>query len=64
MTYLVILDSGHGLNTLGKRTPLFADGTFMHENEFNRSVVRKIDNILEQYENIDVVFTTTEKKRY
>ncbi len=62
MTYLVILDSGHGLNTLGKRTPLFADGTFMHENEFNRSVVRKIDNILEQYENIDVVFTTTEKR--
>jgi N-acetylmuramoyl-L-alanine amidase len=62
MTYLVILDPGHGLDTAGKRTPLFDDGTFMHENEFNRSVVRKIDYILEQYENIDVVYTTTEKR--
>lgn len=62
MTYLVILDAGHGLDTPGKRTPLFPDGSFMHENEFNRSVVRKIDALLEQYENIDVVFTTTEKR--
>lgn len=34
----------------------------MRENEFNRNVVRKIDVLLEQYENIDVVFTTTEKR--
>lgn len=62
MTCLVILDPGHGLDTQGKRTPLFPDGTFMHENEFNRSVVRNIDSKLETYENIDVVFTTTEKR--
>jgi N-acetylmuramoyl-L-alanine amidase len=62
MNYLVILDAGHGLDTSGKRTPLFSDGSFMRENEFNRSVVRKIDAILEQFENIDVVFTTTEKR--
>lgn len=62
MTYLVILDPGHGLDTAGKRTPFFDDGTFMHENEFNRSVVRKIDTLLECHENIDVVFTTTEKR--
>lgn len=61
MRYLVILDAGHGLDTSGKRTPLFSDGTFMRENEFNRSVVRKIDLLLEKYENIDVIFTVTEK---
>lgn len=62
MRYLLILDAGHGLDTEGKRTPLFTDGTFMHENEFNRSVVRKIDALLEEYKDIDVVFTTTEKR--
>ncbi len=62
MTYLVILDSGHGLDTPGKRTPLFPDDSFMKENEFNRAVVRKIDLLLEKQENIDVVFTTTEKR--
>lgn len=62
MGYLVILDSGHGLNTNGKRTPFFDDGTFMRENEFNRDVVRKIDSILESREEIDVFFTTTEKR--
>ena len=36
----VALDDGHGMQTLGKRTPKFADGTFMHENEFNREVVK------------------------
>ena len=61
MRYLVILDAGHGLDTSGKRTPLFYDGKFMRENEFNRSVVRKIDLLLEKYENIDVIYTVTEK---
>jgi len=48
---LIALDDGHGMETAGKRTPTFADGTkstetgkpFMHENEFNRAVVRKLD---------------------
>jgi len=61
MRNLVILDAGHGSETEGKRTPLFPDNTFMHENEFNRSVIRKIDLLLEKYENIDVIFTATEK---
>ncbi len=60
--YLVILDAGHGLDTDGKETALFPDGTRMKENEFNRSVVRKIDSILEQYNVIDIYFTVTEKR--
>lgn len=47
MGKLIALDNGHGLNTGGKRTPFFTDGTvssytgenFMHEWEFNRAVV-------------------------
>lgn len=34
---LVIIDDGHGLETLGKRTPAFADGTVIKENEFNHA---------------------------
>lgn len=62
MTYLVIYDWGHGLNTGGKRTPNFPDGSFMRENEFNRDVGLRAYNLLEKHENIDVVFTTTEKR--
>ena len=38
--YKVALDDGHGMQTPGKRTPAFADGSIMHENEFNRRVVQ------------------------
>ena len=38
--YKVALDDGHGMQTPGKRTPAFADGSVMHENEFNRRVVQ------------------------
>jgi N-acetylmuramoyl-L-alanine amidase len=62
LTYLVIFDWGHGLNTGGKRTPNFPDGSFMRENEFNRDVGLRAYNLLEKHENIDVVFTTTEKR--
>ncbi len=61
MNYLVILDAGHGLDTPGKRTPLFPDDSFMRENEFNRSVVRKIDSLLEKNDIIDTFFSVTEK---
>jgi len=64
MRYLVILDAGHGNrdSTPGKRSPLFDDGTFMAENDFNRVVVRKIDALLEKYADIDTFFTVTEKR--
>lgn len=42
----VMLDDGHGMSTAGKRTPILPaglkseTGNFMHENEFNRAVVK------------------------
>lgn len=35
----IALDDGHGEDTPGKRTPKFPDGSFMHENDFNKRVV-------------------------
>ena len=50
------------MDTIGKQSAIFSDGTYMKENEFNRSVVRKIDMQLEKYGNIDVLFLNTEKR--
>jgi len=44
--YLIALDDGHGMETPGKRTPVFPDGTVMKENEFNRAVVKHLDEDL------------------
>lgn len=39
MSKLVAIDDGHGMETAGKRTPIFpGTNKFMHENEFNRAV--------------------------
>ncbi len=43
MSYTIALDDGHGMETAGKRTPKFNDGTFMRENEFNRAVVNYLN---------------------
>jgi N-acetylmuramoyl-L-alanine amidase len=56
MSKLIALDNGHGLNTAGKRTPRWTDGTtsiytkkpFMHEWEFNRGVVKRLKVELER----------------
>jgi N-acetylmuramoyl-L-alanine amidase len=55
MSKIIALDNGHGLNTPGKRTPIWTDGTvslytkknFMHEWEFNRGVVKRLKTRLE-----------------
>jgi N-acetylmuramoyl-L-alanine amidase len=39
---LIAVDDGHGMETAGKRTPNYEDGTFMRENEFNRAVINKL----------------------
>lgn len=46
--FKIALDDGHGMQTPGKRTPKFENGDFMHENEFNRDVVAKLDMILKR----------------
>ncbi|MCQ6559354.1 N-acetylmuramoyl-L-alanine amidase [Paenibacillus mendelii] len=65
MRYLVALDDGHGMETPGKRTPVFPAQSglegetkkgYMHENEFNRAVVAKCKAHLERSE-IDVLLT-------
>jgi N-acetylmuramoyl-L-alanine amidase len=45
---LIAIDDGHGMETPGKRTPLFPDGTFMHEDEFNRAVASIMDKHLQR----------------
>lgn len=39
---LVILDAGHGIDTPGKRSPVWSDNTQLFEWEFNRDIVNKI----------------------
>lgn len=53
---LIILDDGHGIDTLGKRTP---DG--YQENNFNRAVVEHLRQLLMSKDEYDVFLTATEK---
>jgi N-acetylmuramoyl-L-alanine amidase len=46
--YLIALDDGHGMETAGKRTPVFPEGGFMKENEFNSRVVEILDEELKR----------------
>jgi N-acetylmuramoyl-L-alanine amidase len=39
---LVIIDNGHGVDTQGKRSPVWADGARLFEYEFNRDVAALI----------------------
>lgn len=49
-----LLDNGHGQNTPGKRSPVWADGSQLFEWEFNRDIVRriaaKLDDLAIRYE--------------
>lgn len=44
--FLIALDDGHGQETAGKRTPLFPDGSYMKENDFNREAVANLEGTL------------------
>lgn len=46
--WLIILDNGHGDNTPGKRSPKFPDGSQLLEYEFNRDIVRRIAQQLDE----------------
>lgn len=49
----ILLDNGHGENTPGKRSPKWGDGSQLFEWEFNRDIVRRIaeelDNLYIDY---------------
>lgn len=45
MSNLYILDNGHGLNTEGKRSPVY-DGIQLLEYEFNRDIVNRLGTML------------------
>lgn len=38
----ILLDNGHGEETPGKRSPVWADGAQLFEHEFNRDIVQRI----------------------
>ncbi len=42
----VILDAGHGINTAGKRSPIWADGRILYEWEFNRDILHRVASTL------------------
>lgn len=44
---MVILDAGHGIETKGKRSPVWDDGTQLMEWEFNRDIVARISRLLD-----------------
>jgi N-acetylmuramoyl-L-alanine amidase len=46
--FTIALDDGHGMNTAGKRTPVFPEGGFMKENEFNSRVVELLNEELKR----------------
>lgn len=44
---LIILDNGHGINTPGKRSPVWRDGTQLYEWKFNRIITKEIKKRLD-----------------
>lgn len=44
--FVVILDNGHGLDTPGKRSPKWNDGSQLFEYEFNRNIAKRIATML------------------
>lgn len=58
---LAATDDGHDMDTAGKRTPLFPDGTYMKENEFNRAVIDKL-NVHLKRNNFDVLHVSAGDK--
>jgi len=54
MNPIILLDNGHGVDTPGKRSPIWSDGSQLFEFEFNRDIVKriafKLDNLGIRYE--------------
>jgi len=46
--YVILLDPGHGIDTEGKESPLWNDGSQLKEWIFNRAIAKKIIDILNE----------------
>jgi len=44
---IVLIDNGHGQETPGKRSPIWADGSQLFEYEFNRDIAKRLNEKLE-----------------
>ncbi len=58
---LILLDNGHGEETVGKRSPVLQDGSQLFEYEFNRDIVKRITKTLDK-EKIEYVVLVPELK--
>ena len=46
---MILLDNGHGIRTRGKRSSVQSDTSQLFEFEFNRDIVRRVDQLLTRY---------------
>lgn len=53
----IAIDNGHGLNTPGKRTPLFPDGSHIREWQFNHPTALKLGELL-RAQGFEVVYVS------
>lgn len=44
----ILIDAGHGMDTPGKRSPVWSDGSQLFEWEFNRAIVKRISRQLDE----------------
>lgn len=58
--YCIAIDDGHGRETAGKRTPIFADGSVMLENMYNDAVGKLLGELLEKH-GFQVIFVAPEE---
>ena len=49
-TPIILIDNGHGINTPGKRSPQWADGSQLFEWEFTRDIARRLSKLLAMHE--------------
>ncbi len=55
----ILIDNGHGINTRGKRSPVWAGGLQLFEYEFNRDIANRVFRTLKK-ERVDCELLTPE----
>jgi N-acetylmuramoyl-L-alanine amidase len=54
----ILIDNGHGVDTPGKRSPVWPDGSQLFEYEFNRDIANRVYRILKDQEQVDCELIT------